>query len=66
MQQGYLHPFTGLERVLHGNAFHHDPPTPSISPSNLARVYDTGNHFLAIAEWRLDQNLWQPIKVLAP
>ena len=55
-----------VERVLHGNAFHHDPPTPSISPSNLARVYDTDNHFLAIAEWRLDQNLWQPIKVLAP
>ena len=55
-----------VERVLHGNAFHHDPPTPSISPSKLARVYDTDNHFLAIAEWRLDQNLWQPIKVLAP
>ena len=55
-----------VERVLHGNAFHHYPPTPSISPSNLARVYDTDNHFLAIAEWRLDQNLWQPIKVLAP
>ena len=55
-----------VERVLHGNAFHHDPPTPSISPSNLARVYDTDNHLLAIAEWRLDQNLWQPIKVLAP
>ncbi len=52
-----------VERVLHGNAFHHDLNPPSASSPELARVYDTDNHFLAIAEWRPDQNLWQPIKV---
>ena len=52
-----------VERVLHGNAFHHDPNSLSTSCPELARVYDTSGHFLAIARWRPDQNFWQPIKV---
>ena len=52
-----------VERVLHGNAFHHDPNSLSTSSPELARVYDTSGHFLAIARWRPDQNFWQPIKV---
>ena len=52
-----------VERVLHGNSFHYDQTPPSISSSNLARVYDTDNHFLAIVAWHPDQNLWQPKKV---
>ncbi len=48
------------QRVLHGNTF--------IAPAlgdNLARLYDNAGHFLAIAEWDAEQNLWRPRKVFA-
>lgn len=35
------------------------------SGANLARVYDTTGHFLAIAEWDAEHYVWQPRKVLA-
>ena len=37
-----------VERVLHGHAFSYDAP-----PTELARVYDTGGQFLAIASWNI-------------
>jgi len=49
-----------VERVLHGNAFRYDEHTRA----NLARVYDTDGHFLAIAAWDEQRSLWQPKKVL--
>lgn len=52
-----------VARVLHGNAFHHTLNALSASPLELARVYDTSGHFLAIARWYPHQNHWQPIKV---
>jgi tRNA pseudouridine55 synthase len=53
-----------VERVLHGNAFHYDQPSPQ-PDAQLARIYDSNNHFLAIAVWDATQQLWQPKKVLA-
>ncbi len=50
-------------RVLHGNPFPYNLTPPPASPPTLARIYDPNNNFLAIAEWRPDQNLWQPKKV---
>lgn len=54
-----------VERVLHGNAFRDDPNTPIAQKSDpgLARVYNSQGHFLAIAEWDTDQQMWQPKKV---
>jgi len=54
------------ERVLHGNAFkysHYNRDLPT--PPDLARVYDTSGHFLAIAEWDAGQEAWKPKKVFA-
>jgi tRNA pseudouridine55 synthase len=48
-------------RVLHGMAFQYDLPTST----ELARVYDTSGHFLAIAEWDAAQEMWRPKKVFA-
>jgi tRNA pseudouridine55 synthase len=54
------------ERVLHGNAFRYDHYNRDLPTStDLARVYDTGGHFLAIAEWDAAQQVWKPKKVLA-
>jgi tRNA pseudouridine55 synthase len=54
-----------VERVLHGNAFHYEEQ-PSMQPgSELARIYDSSGHFLAIATWNSEQQMWQPKKVLA-
>jgi tRNA pseudouridine55 synthase len=50
-------------RVLHGNPFPYNLTPSPASPPTLARIYDPNNNFLAIAEWRPDQNLWQPKKV---
>ncbi|GAC1621032.1 MAG: tRNA pseudouridine(55) synthase TruB [Ktedonobacteraceae bacterium] len=47
-----------VERVLHGNTFFYEE-----QPCELARVYDTTGHFLAIATWNAEQNMWQPKKV---
>ena len=47
-----------VERVLHGNSFAYDA-----LPAELARVYDMHGHFLAIATWNIEQNMWQPKKV---
>lgn len=46
-------------QVKHGSAFSHTIPTNN----HLARVYDPGGHFLAIAEWNTEQQIWQPKKV---
>jgi tRNA pseudouridine55 synthase len=50
------------ERVLHGNAFryHLSHCQPTVE---FARIYDTEGHFLAIAVWNPEQELWQPKKV---
>jgi tRNA pseudouridine55 synthase len=50
-------------RVLHGNPFPYNLTPPPASPPTLARIYDSSNNFLAIAEWIPEQNLWQPKKV---
>ncbi len=49
------------ERVLHGNAF----PYASETTTALARVYDTNGRFVAIAEWDVEREMWQPTKVFA-
>lgn len=62
-----------IERVLHGNAFRYDIARENMAitgpnelgPYGLARVYDREGHFLAIAEWNMNQELWQPKKVLS-
>jgi tRNA pseudouridine55 synthase len=52
-----------IARVLHGNAFTY-ADQPGHSPADLARVYDTAGHFLAIAAWDGQRELWHPKKVL--
>ena len=47
-----------VERVLHGNSFSYDT-----APSELARVYDEHEQFVAIATWNAEQKMWQPKKV---
>ncbi|GAC1383003.1 MAG: tRNA pseudouridine(55) synthase TruB [Ktedonobacteraceae bacterium] len=59
----HLNAFTS-ERVLHGNAFAYDLPIPT-PMLHLARVYDASGHFLAIAEWDIEQSMWQPKKVFS-
>jgi tRNA pseudouridine55 synthase len=49
------------ERVKHGNTFNN----PIADNSGLARVYDDNGAFLAIAEWKEEQQAWQPKKVFA-
>lgn len=54
------------ERVLHGMTFQYDHFNSALPTSpDLARVYDTGGHFLAIAAWDAVQQAWQPKKVFA-
>jgi tRNA pseudouridine55 synthase len=47
------------QRVHHGNPF----PYTIDTPADFARVYDPTGHFLAIATWDEEQQLWQPKKV---
>ncbi len=47
-------------RVRHGNTFTYDIPETARS---LARVYNPGGDFIAIAEWQAEQEKWQPTKV---
>lgn len=49
-------------RVLHGNKFRCDQISPTAQP---VRIYDAEGHFLAIAAWDAEQQMWQPGKVLA-
>lgn len=55
----HLDAFT-VERVLHGNAFRYEIDVPT---ADLARVYAPDGHFLAIAEWDPEKEVWQPKKV---
>jgi tRNA pseudouridine55 synthase len=49
------------KRVLHGNAFPYDIE----ATAKLARVYDANGRFVAIAEWDMEREMWQPTKVFA-
>lgn len=49
------------ERVKHGNTF----TNAVANNSDLARVYDINEVFIAIAEWNEEQQTWQPRKVFA-
>jgi tRNA pseudouridine55 synthase len=55
------------QRVLHGNAFHHELDTTVARPQHpaLVRVYNPAGHFLGIATWDAEHEYWQPKKVLA-
>jgi tRNA pseudouridine55 synthase len=56
------------QRVLHGNAFHDQPPiTGPTEPQDqpeIGRVYGPDGRFLAIAHWNSTTQQWQPKKVL--
>ncbi|MGH2496179.1 MAG: tRNA pseudouridine(55) synthase TruB [Ktedonobacteraceae bacterium] len=51
------------ERVRHGNAFEVEGEPDAMSEKSLARVYDNKGQFVAIAEWIMEQQKWQPTKV---
>jgi tRNA pseudouridine55 synthase len=53
-----------VERVLHGNAFRYEQQSTIQPETDLARIYDSSGHFLAIATWNNEQQLWHPKKVL--
>ncbi len=50
-------------RVRHGSAFAGERETAGIGEHRLARVYDDGGRFLAIAEWEEERGMWKPVKV---
>ena len=50
-------------QVKHGNPFLYSIQGSTPTNDHLARVYDPGGHFLAIAEWNAEQQMWQPKKV---
>jgi tRNA pseudouridine55 synthase len=54
-----------IQHALHGNAFKYTAQ-PGHAPTDLARVYDTAGHFLAIAAWDPERGIWQPKKVFLP
>src|SRR5215469_15718436 len=51
--------------VRHGNPFLYNIQGSTLANKHLARVYDPGGHFLAIAEWNAEQQMWQPKKVFS-
>lgn len=54
------------ERVRHGNVFQLEgQPANALHEQSLARVYDHRGQFLAIAEWNVEQRVWQPTKVFS-
>jgi tRNA pseudouridine55 synthase len=53
---------TTAEHVRHGNPFKYEDQ-PEHASAQLARVYDESGHFLAIAQWDTEQELWKPKKV---
>lgn len=50
-------------RVRHGNTFHLEEQPLSLHEPTFARVYDDKGQFVAIAEWDVERNAWQPTKV---
>jgi tRNA pseudouridine55 synthase len=52
-------------RVRHGNAFtgYGEAVGMNVGEQRLARVYDHGGRFLAIAGWDEAREVWQPVKV---
>src|SRR2546427_539780 len=52
------------EGVLHGNAFRYRLNLTIATPV-LARVYSSNGHFVAIAEWKEEDEMWQPKKVFS-
>ena len=52
-----------VERVLHGNAFNHPYGMNMTQAGNVARVYSDTGHFIAIAVWDTEQEVWKPRKV---
>ncbi len=76
--QDYLHPVDSAlqnypaihldtptaESVLHGNAFRYRLNLTIATPV-LARVYSSNGHFVAIAEWKEEDEMWQPKKVFS-
>ena len=59
----YLDTLTA-QQVLHGNPFSHQDPVIQ-NRAGLARIYAQDGQFLAIASWDIEQQKWQPRKVLA-
>jgi tRNA pseudouridine55 synthase len=53
---------TIVERVMHGNTFRCDEQ-PTQPHAAYARIYNMVGHFLAIAAWDTEQEVWQPKKV---
>lgn len=53
-----------VARVLHGNPFQYTD-SPIQPEAEFARIYDVEGHFLAIAAWDREQQLWQPRKVFS-
>lgn len=51
------------EHVLHGNTFR--AAETAQPPAELARVYDATGHFIAIAAWNAEEQVWQPKKVFS-
>jgi tRNA pseudouridine55 synthase len=52
-----------VERVLHGNAFNYPHGMNMTQADNVARVYSDDGHFIAIAGWDTEQEVWKPKKV---
>ena len=52
-----------VERVLHGNAFNYPHGVNMTQADNVARVYSDDGHFIAIAGWDAEQEVWKPKKV---
>lgn len=52
-----------VDRVLHGNAFNYPYGMDMTQAGNVARVYSDAGHFIAIAGWDAEQEVWRPKKV---
>ena len=54
-----------VERVLHGNAFNYPHAMNMTQADDVARVYSDDGHFIAIAGWDAEQEVWKPKKVFS-
>ena len=54
-----------VERVLHGNAFNYPHAMNMTQTDDVARVYSDDGHFIAIAGWDAEQEVWKPKKVFS-
>src|SRR5947209_5865696 len=54
-----------VERVLHGNAFNYPHAMNMTQADDVARVYSDDGHFIAIAGWDAEQEVWKPEKVFS-